>query len=79
MAGNLENTGYALKGKECVYNIDVMEETSSNVACGANAVSKRVFPEKNLIERYGAPKDVLTYINKIDDIIKSKNELFLDK
>ncbi len=74
---NLENTGYSKKGKECIYNIDVMEETSSNIACGANAVSKRVFPTKNLIERYGAPKDVYTYINKIDEIIKSKNELFL--
>ncbi len=74
---NLENTGYAKKGKECIYNIDVMEETSSNVACGANAVSKRVFPTKNLIERYGAPKDIYTYINKIDEIIKCKKELFL--
>ena len=75
-ADNLENTGYALKGKECVYNIDVMEETSSNVACGANSVSKRVFIKENLIERYGAPKDILTYINKIDEIIKRKRQLF---
>lgn len=73
---NLENTGYAKRGKECVYNIDVMEETSSNIACGANGVSKRVFPLKNLIERYGAPKDIYTYINKVDEIIQCKSELF---
>ena len=77
-ADNLENIGYSKRGKECVYNIDVMEETSSNVACGANGVSKRVYPTKNLIERYGAPKDVLTYINKIEEIIKCKRELFLE-
>ena len=75
-ADNLENIGYALKGKECLYNVDVMEETSNNVACGANGVSKRVFIDKNLIERYGAPKDILTYINKVQEIIKAKRQLF---
>ena len=75
-ADNLENIGYAKPNKECVYNIDVMEETSNNVACGANAVSKRVFLDKNQIERYGAPKDILTYVNKINEIIKAKEQLF---
>ncbi len=76
MAGNLENTGYSKKGKECIYNIDVMEETSSNVAFGANAVSKVVFLGENRIERYGTPKDVITYVNKIETIIKDKENLF---
>lgn len=76
MAGNLENTGYAKKGKECVYNVDVMEEFSNNVACGANAVSKRVFLSENRIERYGNPKDIRTYINKVDEILRNKAELF---
>ena len=75
-ADNLENVGYSKPQKECVYNIDVMEETSNNIACGANAVSKRVFKEKNQIERYGAPKDILTYINKVNEIIKAKEQLF---
>ncbi len=43
MAGNLENVGYAKEGKACVYNVNVMEEISSTVACGANAISKRVY------------------------------------
>ncbi len=75
-ADNLENVGYSKPKKECVYNIDVMEETSNNIACGANSVSKRVYVEKNQIERYGAPKDILTYINKVDEIIKLKEQLF---
>ncbi len=75
-ADNLENIGYAKPNKECVYNIDVMEETSLNLACGANAISKRVFKEQNLIERYGAPKDILTYVNKINEIISKKEQLF---
>ena len=61
MAGNLENTGYTKPGKSCVYNIDVMEEISSNPACGANGVSKRLFAAEDRIERYGAPKDIKIY------------------
>lgn len=76
MAGNLENTGYALKGKECVYNIDIMEETAQIIANGANAVSKRVENALNKIERCGAPKDVKTYIEKVDTLIEMKKALF---
>lgn len=76
MAGNLENTGYALNGKSCVYNIDIMEEISSNVACGANAVSKAVFDCCNRIERYKNPKDIPTYINKLPVIMDEKIKLF---
>lgn len=78
MAGNLENTGYAKDGKLCVYNIDVMEEIADNLACGANAVSKKLFDMGERIERYGAPKDIKTYIEKIDKIIDEKNKLFLN-
>jgi hypothetical protein len=29
MAGNLENVGYCRPGKACIYNVDVMEETTA--------------------------------------------------
>ena len=76
MASNLENTGYAKKGTECVYNIDVMEEISDNVACGAGSISKKVFLNENRIERQANPKDVNTYISKIDKILAEKQEIF---
>ena len=76
MAGNLENTGYSLPGEECIYNIDVMEEIAQNIACGANAISKRIYPTENRIERLAAPKDVVTYINKLEKLMKDKEELF---
>ena len=76
MAGNLENTGYAKPKKECVYNIDIMEEIASILACGANAVGKRVFSRENRIERLGEPKDIKTYLSKLDKIIEEKNQLF---
>lgn len=75
-AGNLENTGYSKTGKECVYNVDVMEENSDNPACGANAVSKRVFNDENRIERCGSPKDIVTYIEKVDKLISEKDQFF---
>ncbi len=76
MAGNLENVGYTKKGKECVYNIDVMEEIAQNVSCGANAISKRVYNGGERIERYAQPKDVITYLNKIETIKEEKSKLF---
>ncbi len=76
MAGNLENVGYCKKGKASIYNIDVMEEISSTVACGANAISKRVFNGGERIERQASPKDVVTYLNKLEIIKEQKRKLF---
>ena len=76
MADNLENTGYALENAVCVYNIDIMEEIADIVACGANGISKKVFGEENRIERLAAPKDIATYLGKVDEIISEKNKLF---
>ena len=74
--GNNENVGWTKKGKACVYNIDIMEETADNLAVGANAVSKRVFNEKGLITRFASQKDLPTYIAHVDDIIERKREFF---
>ncbi len=76
MSANLENVGYAKGGKECVYNIDVMEEIAQNIACGANAISKRIFNGGERIERLASPKDILTYMSKVDKIIENKKKLF---
>ena len=40
MAGNLENVGYAKEGKAGVYNILIMEEKQTIVACGARSFDK---------------------------------------
>jgi oxygen-independent coproporphyrinogen-3 oxidase len=55
-----------------------MEEITDNLACGANAVTKKLILSENRIERYGAPKDIKTYIEKVDKIIEEKNKFFLD-
>jgi hypothetical protein len=54
-----------------------MEETADNLAVGANAGSKRVFNEKGLITRFASQKDLPTYIQNVEDIIRKKREFFL--
>ncbi len=78
-AGNLENVGYAKSGTECRYNVAVMEELTDNPAFGAGANTKIVFGNENRIERYFPPKDISTYIQKIDKIIEEKDKLFQKK
>ena len=76
MSGNLENVGYALPGKECVYNIDMMEETASILSHGAGTMTKRVFSGQNRIERLPSPKDVPTYLAKLDRLLADKTAFF---
>lgn len=81
MAGNFENVGYAAPGKAGVYNVLIMEEKQSIVACGAGASTKRVWVQPNpdgthRIERAENVKDVAQYITRIDEMIERKGRLF---
>ncbi|MBQ7060158.1 MAG: coproporphyrinogen dehydrogenase HemZ [Clostridia bacterium] len=76
MAGNMENVGYAKEGKLCLYNIDMMEDSISVIACGAGAMTKRVFPDGRRIERVPNPKDIPTYIDKIERTHTDRMKLF---
>ncbi|MEI6101718.1 MAG: coproporphyrinogen dehydrogenase HemZ, partial [Eubacteriales bacterium] len=76
MAGNLENVGYAKPGKLCAYNIDIMEEVADNMSFGAGAMSKRIFAAEKRIERSCNVKKVKQYIERLDEMIARKFELF---
>lgn len=71
MADNLENVGFAKKGKECIYNIDMMEETCNILGAGAGAVSKLLYVE-NKLERIANPKGIKEYLERIDALILKK-------
>jgi oxygen-independent coproporphyrinogen-3 oxidase len=75
MAGNMENVGYAKKGKAGVYNILIMEEKQTIVALGAGASTKKVYPD-GVIERCENVKDVGHYIARIDEMIERKRKFF---
>lgn len=72
--GNLENIGYSLPGKECLYNILIMEEKQDIISCGAGASTKYVFSEENRIERTENVKNIDHYINRIDEMIDRKRK-----
>jgi hypothetical protein len=56
-----------------------MEETTSILSHGAGTMTKRVFGGENRIERLPSPKDVPTYLQKLDQLIEDKNRFFSDK
>lgn len=65
MRGNLENTGFSVPGKECLYNILIMEEVQTIEAFGAGASTKTVYDDGR-IERTISPKDVKTYLERMN-------------
>ena len=74
--GNMENIGYCEPGKECLYNILIMEEKMDILALGAGASTKKVFHRENRIERAENVKYVDDYMSRIDEMIDRKRKLF---
>jgi oxygen-independent coproporphyrinogen-3 oxidase len=71
MTENLENVGYALEGRECLYNILIMEERQTIFALGAGASTKYVYnPER--LDRIENVKSLTDYIDRVDEMIDRK-------
>lgn len=77
MAGNFENVGYAVSGKECIYNILIMEEKQTIMACGAGTTTKVLYPSENRLERAENVKEVEQYIGRIDEMMARKEKLIV--
>lgn len=75
-SGNLENVGYAKPGKACIYNIDIMEEDTSIIANGANAISKKWDKRRNLITRCANYKEPLEYVKHIDEMLERQAQFW---
>lgn len=75
MVGNMENLGYANLNKECIYNMQMMEEKQTIIAVGADAVSKIVFLDENRLERFPNIKDATEYVKRLDEKIEDKVKL----
>lgn len=76
MAGNFENTGYCTPGKECMYNIEIMEEKQNICAMGAGSVSKVYDPVRDRIDRISNVKNAGDYITRLDEMIERKRRGF---
>lgn len=79
--GNLENVGYAKPGYEGLYNVYIMDETHTILACGASAVTKLKDASKKNIKRIFNFKYPYEYISGFDELILRKTEIgeFYDK
>ncbi len=79
--GNLENVGYAKIGYECLYNVYIMDETHTILACGASAVTKLREPNGEYIERIFNFKYPYEYIDRFQELISRKKAIteFYDK
>ena len=73
--GNLENVGYAKAGFEGLYNVYIMDETHTILACGASAVTKLREPYSNGISRIFNYKYPYEYISRFDDMIDRKKAI----
>lgn len=74
-----ENIGFARPGKECLYNILIMEEMQTIVAVGAGASTKCYHPEKKIVSRIENVKSITDYISRIDEMIERKQGIFPGK
>jgi oxygen-independent coproporphyrinogen-3 oxidase len=75
-AGNLENIGYAKDRECCLYNMRIMEEDQTILALGAGGSTKVYYPEDNRIERIFNVSDYQLYIERIDEMMGRKKNLF---
>jgi oxygen-independent coproporphyrinogen-3 oxidase len=75
---NQENVAYARSGKECLYNIFIMEELETIVALGCGGSTKQVFHGGNRMERIENIKGVEEYITRIDEMIERKRTAFAE-
>ena len=73
MVGDFENIGYSKEGKECLYNIMIMEETNSIVSMGCGGVSKIVNLPNDRIERVFNVKEAKDYVERIDEMLHRKD------
>ena len=70
--GNLENVGYAKTGYESLYNVYIMDEMQTILACGAGGVTKLVGNGTKPIERIFNFKYHFEYISRFDEILARK-------
>lgn len=73
--GGLENVGYSKVGHEGYYNVYIMDETHTILACGASGVTKLKQPGTNYLERVCNYKYPYEYNSRFDEILARKAQI----
>ena len=77
MAGYFENTGWCRDNEDGtvtdgLYNVRIMDEHQTIIALGAGGISKRYYPENNLLIRCPNVTNYQEYIRRIDEMLERK-------
>lgn len=75
MVGNLENVGWSKRGFESLYNVYVMDETHTILACGSGGVTKLKKPQSDYLERIFNFKYPYEYIDRFDEMLNRKSAI----
>ncbi len=73
--GNQENVGWAKNGKDGLYNVYIMDETHTILACGAGAVSKLKQPNSEYLERIFNYKFPYEYNDSFEEMLNRKDNV----
>ena len=74
MSGSFENVGWSKPGKDCLYNIYMMEEIHTILSLGGGGMNKVNLPDGTL-QRFHNPKFPEQYIEQIDSVLTQKEKL----
>ena len=75
MSGSFENVGWSKNGRDCLYNIYMMEEVHTIISLGGGGMNKVNLPDGRL-ERFHNPKFPEQYISQLDSVLAQKKKLF---
>jgi oxygen-independent coproporphyrinogen-3 oxidase len=75
MSGSFENVGWSKNGRDCLYNIYMMEERHTIISLGGGGMNKVNLPDGS-IERFHNPKYPEEYIRDIHKVLENKEKLF---
>ncbi len=73
--GNFENVGWCKEGKECKYNVLMMEEYQHILSVGAGSVTKLLSPGIEKIERIFNYKFPFEYISRFSELLEKKERI----
>ena len=76
MLGQLANIGYALPGKECLYNIQMMEERHTVLGIGPSAATKVPLPDGHHLRKLYMPHNLPDYMARQQELFAKRAGLF---
>ena len=70
--GNGSNIGYAKVGKECLYNMIMMEEIHTVIGVGMSATTKLVNREGKTLRKFSNFRNMRDYTDRFGEVLRKK-------